>query len=62
MGSNFLRIMGGSGEEKKILTCFVNYIKFFVKQKYSETYWETSTPTEIIDIVNEIVRDLENNK
>ena len=54
--------MGGSGEEKKILTCFVNYIKFFVKQKYSETYWETSKPTEIIDIVNEIVRDLENNK
>jgi len=44
--------MGGSAEEKKILTCFVNYIRFFVKKKYSETYWETNKPTEIIDIAN----------
>lgn len=58
MASNFLRIMGASGEEKKILNCFVNYIKFFVRKKYSDTYWETSKPTEIIDIANEIVRDL----
>lgn len=58
MGSNFLKIMGGNGEEKKILTCFINYIRFFVKKKYSDTYWETNRPTEIIDIANEIVRDL----
>jgi hypothetical protein len=52
MASNFLRIMAGSGEEKKILTCFVNYIRFFVRKRYSESYWETSKPTEIIDIAN----------
>lgn len=52
MGSNFLRIMGGAGEDKKILTCFVNYIRFFVNRKYSENYWETNKPTEIIDIAN----------
>ena len=62
MGSSFLRIMGGSNEEKKILTCFVNYIRFFVKKRYSDNYWETSKTTEIIDIANEIVRDLEYNR
>ena len=51
-------MMGGSSEEKKILTCFVNYIRYFVKKKYTDTYWETNKPTEIIDIANEVVREL----
>jgi len=54
--------MGGGGEEKKILTCFVNYIKFFVKKKYADSYWETNKPTEIIDIANEVVRELDDHK
>ena len=58
MGSSFLRMMGGSSEEKKILTCFVNYIRYFVKKKYTDTYWETNNPTEIIDRANEVVREL----
>ena len=62
MGSSFLRVMGDTRQEKKILTCFLNYIRFFVKKKYSEAYWETSKPTEIIDIANEIVRDLDDHK
>ena len=57
MSSQFLRIMGGTPEEKKILTCFMNYIKFFVKKRYEESYWQTEKPTEIIDISNEIVRE-----
>lgn len=39
MGSHFLRIMGGSGEEKKVITCFLNYLRFTVKRRYDETYW-----------------------
>ena len=54
--------MGGSPEEKKILVCFMNYIRFFVKKKYEEDYWENHKPIDIIDISNEIVRDLENYK
>ncbi len=62
MGSQFLHIMGGSQEEKKILTCFMNYIRFFVNKKYESDYWETQKPIDIIDIANEIVRELDNNK
>lgn len=56
MASDFLRIMGGSGEEKKLLTCFVNYLKFFVSRKYEENYWENHKPADIIDIANDLIR------
>jgi hypothetical protein len=59
MATHFLRIMGGTGEDKKILTCFLNYLRFTVKRKYDETYWETKRPSEIIDLSNDIVKDLE---
>ena len=45
MCSHFLRIMGGSGDEKRLLTCFVNCLRHFVKRKYEETYWESHRPT-----------------
>ena len=57
MSSQFLRIMGGTPDEKKILTCFMNYIRFFVKKRYEDNYWETQKPIDIIDISNEIVRE-----
>jgi hypothetical protein len=62
MASQFLKTFAPSEEEKKILVCFLNYIRFFVKKKYDDTYWETHKPNDIIDISNEIVRDLENHK
>lgn len=33
-----------------------------MKKKYDENYWETQKPIDIIDISNEIVRELDNNK
>ena len=62
MASQFLRVMEGSESEKRVLYCFVNYMRFFVKQKYEEDYWETHKPIDIIDISNEMVRDLEQHK
>lgn len=59
MGSQFLRAFG-RGEEGATLVCFVNYIRFFVRRRYEEGYWERHKPTDIIDISNEIVRELEN--
>ena len=56
MASQFLRIMEGSEEERQILSCFMNYLRFFVSQKYEEGYWESHKPTDIIDISNEVVR------
>lgn len=52
MASQFLKIMGSSTEDKKILFCFMNYIRFFVKKKYEDNYWETQKPGDIIDISN----------
>lgn len=50
--------MGGSGEEKKVITCFLNYLRFTVQRKYDETYWETKKPSDIIDLSNDIVKEL----
>ena len=33
MASQFLRVMEGSDAEKRVLYCFINYIRFFVKRK-----------------------------
>lgn len=57
-----MKLIEHDGEAKKILTCFVNYIKFFIGKKYETSYWETHKPTDIIDISNEIVRSLEQYK
>jgi hypothetical protein len=62
MASQFLKIMGGSEDEKRVLYCFMNYIRFFVGRKYDEHYWETHKPIDIIDISNEIVRELETHR
>jgi hypothetical protein len=62
MASQFLRIMEGTVEERRVLYCFMNYIRFFVRRKYDEAYWETHKPIDIIDISNEIVRDLDNHR
>lgn len=34
MGSNFIRSLHVQGEEKKLLHCFLNYLRFFVQRKY----------------------------
>jgi hypothetical protein len=44
------------------LYCFINYIRFFVKKRYDDNYWEAHRPVDIIDISNEIVRELENHR
>jgi len=44
MASHFLRILGGVGMEKKIVTCFLNYLRFYVNKKYDEQYWERNKP------------------
>lgn len=62
MASQFLNLIQNDGEEKKILTCFLNYIKFSIGQKYEPNYWQNHKPTDIIDISNQIVRDFENHK
>jgi hypothetical protein len=62
MGSHFLRAFELPGDDKSMLVCFLNYIRFFVKRRYEESYWESHKPTDIIDISNEIVRELENNR
>lgn len=62
MASDFLKIVKTNGEEKKIVNCFINYIKFYVDKKYENNFWEANKPTDIIDISNEIVRSLENHK
>lgn len=62
MASQFLRIMEGPEEDRRILYCFMNYIRFFVGKKYDETYWESHKPIDIIDISNEIVRELDDHR
>lgn len=62
MGSDFLRVLGGSGEERKILNCFMNYLRFFVERRFDETYWQTQKPNDIIDITNDLVRQLQDHK
>ena len=62
MASDFLKIVKTNGEEKKIVNCFINYIKFYVYKKYEKDFWETNKPTDLIDISNEIVRSLEIHK
>lgn len=62
MGSHFLRIMGGSGEERRLLVCFLNYLRFTVNRKYEEGFWENKKPSDIIDLTNEIVKDHELNR
>ena len=62
MASHFLRIMGGSGEERKVITCFLNYLRFFIKRRYEDNYWETHKPSDIIDISNEIVKEHQNHQ
>ena len=40
MASHFLRIMAGSSEDKRILVCFLNYLRFFIRRKYEDPkYW-----------------------
>ncbi len=39
MGSQFLRIMGGTGNERKLITCFLNELRFFVARKLNPTFW-----------------------
>lgn len=62
MASDFLRTFSGEDEQKKMLSCFLNYMRFFVKKRYEDNYWESHKPTEIIDISNQLVRELENNR
>ena len=61
MATEFMKL-AREGEERKILTCFINYLRFFVGKKYEESYWECHRPTDIIDISNEIVRNLEHHQ
>ena len=40
MASHFLKIMGGSPEDRRILVCFLNYLRFFIDRKYEDSrYW-----------------------
>jgi hypothetical protein len=39
MGSEFLRAFSSDEIDKKVLVCFLNYIRYFVRQKYDDTYW-----------------------
>ena len=41
MGSHFLRILGGTGQERQLLVCFMNYLREAVNKHYNATYWET---------------------
>ncbi len=62
MGSHFLRIFGGPEQERRLLTCFLNYLRFTVRRHYEENFWETQKPGDIIDISNDIVRELEHHQ
>lgn len=39
MGSHFMKMLVGRDEEKRLLACFLNYIRFEVTKKYEEGYW-----------------------
>lgn len=51
--------------QRKIIICFLNYMKFFTNQKFSETeedYWSECSPTDLIDVSNQMVRELDDNQ
>lgn len=45
--------------ERTILICFLNYMKKFTSDKYDEKYWGQNQPNDLIDISNQMVRELE---
>ena len=46
-------------KERTALTCFLNYMRQFTMDKYDEKYWGDSQPSDLIDISNQMVRELE---
>jgi hypothetical protein len=46
-------------KERTVLTCFLNYMRQFTMDKYDEKYWGDSQPNDLIDISNQMVRELE---
>lgn len=57
MVSSFLnKISFLNNEQKKIVNCFINELKYFVDKRYGEKFWSEEKPNDIIDAVNDIYK------
>jgi hypothetical protein len=60
MASIFLNEMAPEEcSERTILICFLNYMRQFTIEKFGEKYWAETPPSDLIDISNQMVRELE---
>jgi hypothetical protein len=41
-------------EQKKVMNCFINELRYFVDKKYGDKFWVNEKPNDIIDLVNDM--------
>ncbi len=62
MMSSFINSFDLEEKELNTLKCFVSYVKQISEEKFDNKFWHENSPSDLIDVSNELVRELPEHK